>query len=84
MRYNRFVIEAFEQMPGKWRTKISRSDGRHLRIEGRWGRKLVTHSDLGTHAAALLAAMELIDAGSVTALDKPPIEKFWRRFRSPD
>lgn len=82
MQYNRFVIAVFEQKPGKWRAKISRKDGRHLKIEGRWGRKLVTTFEVGSHSAALRAAMVLIDAGSVIAPDKVPIEKFWRLSRS--
>ena len=84
MQYNRFVIEAFEQKPGKWRAKISRKDGRHLKIEGRWGRQLVTTFEGGSHAAALRAAMELVDIGSVIAPDRVPIERYWRRYRSPE
>lgn len=83
MRYNRFVIEAFENKPGKWCARISRSEGTRLHFNGRWSAcKAVTTTEVPTQAAALRAAMELIDAGSVTVTDKSPIEKFWRRSRS--
>jgi hypothetical protein len=79
MQYNQFMIEAFEKTRGKWRATISRRDGRHLQVEGRWGRKLVTTSDAETTTAALRAPIGLIDTGSVIAPNRVPIEKFWRR-----
>lgn len=83
MQYNRFVIEAFENKPGKWCARISRSEGTRLHFNGRWSAcKAVTTTEVPTQAAALRVAMDLIDAGSVTVTDKSPIEKFWRRSRS--
>lgn len=80
MRYNQYVIEAFEKTSGQWCARVSRSDNKTLQIRGHWsGRKLVTRSDAPTQAAALRAAMDLIDTGSLIAADKVPIEKFWRR-----
>jgi hypothetical protein len=78
MEYQGFVVEAFEQEPGKWRAKILRSSGKPL-ITGRkriW--QFVTGIDATTAAAALLMALEAIDAETFSSAAPLP-EKFWRR-----
>ena len=78
MEYQGFVVEAFEQEPGKWRAKILRSSGKPL-ITGRkriW--QFVTGVDAATAPAALLMALEAIDAGTFSCAAPLP-EKFWRR-----
>jgi hypothetical protein len=78
MEYLGFVVEAFEQGPGKWRAKILRSSGKPL-ITGRkkiW--QFVTGVDATTASAALLMALEAIDAGTFSNAAPLP-EKFWRR-----
>jgi hypothetical protein len=78
MEYQGFVVEAFEQVPGKWRAKILRSSGKPL-ITGRkriW--QFVTGIDATTASAALLMALEAIDADTFSSTAPLP-EKFWRR-----
>ena len=78
MEYLGFVVEAFEQGPGKWRAKILRSSGKPL-ITGRkriW--QFITGVDATTAPAALLMALEAIDAGTFSFAAPLP-EKFWRR-----
>jgi hypothetical protein len=78
MEYLGFVVEAFEQGPGKWRAKILRSSGKPL-ITGRkkiW--QFVTGVDATSASAALLMALEAIDAGTFSSAAPLP-EKFWRR-----
>jgi hypothetical protein len=78
MEYQGFVVDAFERDPGKWRAKISRSSGKPV-ITGRkriW--RFVTGIDATTAPAALLMALEAIDAGAFTRAAPLP-EKFWRR-----
>jgi hypothetical protein len=78
MEYQGFVVEAFEHEPGKWRAKILRSSGKPL-ITGRkriW--QFVTGIDATTAPAALLMALEAIDAETFSSAAPLP-EKFWRR-----
>jgi hypothetical protein len=78
MEYLGFVVEAFEQGPGKWRAKILRSSGKPL-ITGRkriW--QFVTGVDATTASAALLMALDAIEAGTFSCAAPLP-EKFWRR-----
>ena len=78
MEYQGFVVEALEQEPGKWRAKILRSSGMPL-ITGRkriW--QFVTGIDATTAPAALLMALEAIDAGTFSSAAPLP-EKLWRR-----
>ena len=78
MEYLGFVVEAFEQGPGKWRAKILRSSGKPL-ITGRkriW--QFITGADAATPSAALLMALDAIDAGTFSCAAPLP-EKFWRR-----
>jgi hypothetical protein len=77
MEYQGFVVEAFEQETGKWRAKILRSSGKPV-ITGRkriW--QFVTGVDAVTAPAALLLALEAIDAGAFSRAAPLP-EKFWR------
>jgi hypothetical protein len=78
MEYLGFVVEAFEQEPGRWRAKILRSSGKPL-ITGRkriW--QFVTGIDATTAPEALLMALEAIDAETFSSAAPLP-EKFWRR-----
>jgi hypothetical protein len=78
MEYQGFVVEALEHEPGKWRAKILRSSGKPL-ITGRkkiW--QFVTGVDATSPSAALLMALEAIDAGAFSSTAPLP-EKFWRR-----
>src|ERR1700690_1720570 len=78
MEYQGFVVDAFERGLGKWRAKLSRSSGRPL-ITGRkriW--QFVTGIDATTAPAALLMALEAIDAETFSSAAPLP-EKFWRR-----
>jgi hypothetical protein len=80
MEYQGFVVQALEQDPGKWRAKILRSSGMPL-ITGRkriW--QFVTGIDAKTAPAALLMALEAIDAGTFSSAAPLP-EKFWRLRR---
>jgi hypothetical protein len=64
MEYQGFVVEVFEQETDKWRAKILRSSGKPV-ITGRkriW--QFVTGVDAATAPAALLLAIEAIDAGA--------------------
>jgi hypothetical protein len=81
MEYEGFIVDAFEREPGKWRAKLSRSSGRPL-ITGRKRRiwQFVTGIDATTASAALLTALEAIDAGTFSS-SAPLPEKFWRLRR---
>ena len=78
MEYKQFVVRAFEREPGKWRAKILRPDGESL-IKGRKRIvQFVTGLDRTTPSAALIAALEAIDAGAFSRAGTLT-EKFWRR-----
>jgi hypothetical protein len=78
MEYKQFVVRAFEREPGKWRAKILRPDGQPL-IRGRKRIvQFVTGLDRTTPSAALIAALEAIDAGAFSRAGTLT-EKFWRR-----
>ena len=65
MEYKCFSVRAFEAAPGKWRAKVQRADGRHLKIGSRKKLKqFVTGLDAETAAAAMLMAIAAIDAGT--------------------
>jgi hypothetical protein len=77
MEYLRFVVEV-EQGPRKWRAKILRSSGKPL-VTGRrriW--QFVTGVEATTAPAALLVALDAMDAGTFSCAAPLP-EKFWRR-----
>jgi hypothetical protein len=76
MEYQGYVVRTFEREPGKWRAKILRPIGKSL------GRnrivQFVTGVDRTTPSAALLVALEAIDAGAFSRSATLP-EKFWHR-----
>jgi hypothetical protein len=78
MEYQGYVVRTFEREPGKWRAKILRSVGKSL-VTGR-NRivQFVTGADRTTPSAALLVALEAIDAGAFSRPATLP-EKFWHR-----
>ena len=64
MEYKQFIVRAFESEPGKWRAKILHLTGKPL-VTGR--ERIVQYTtglDRTTASAALLAALEAIDAGA--------------------
>jgi hypothetical protein len=67
MEYKHFIVNAFQQRPGKWRAGVKRSDGTPLAIAGPHKLKIaqsVTHVDSLTAEAAVRMAIEAIDAGA--------------------
>jgi hypothetical protein len=78
MEYQGFVVDAFERDPGKWRAKLSRFSGRPLITGRKRISQFVTGIDATTAPAALLMALEAIDAGTFSSATPLP-EKFWRR-----
>jgi hypothetical protein len=78
MEYKGFVVRAFERESGRWRAKILRPVGKPL-VTGR--KRIVQYIsgvDRTTASAALIAALEAIDAGAFSLPATLP-EKFWRR-----
>ena len=78
MEYKQFVINSFEREPGKWRARVERKNGMPLRAADRKLGKFTTHIDASSAAAAIIAAMEVIDAGEFARDTGPSTEKFWR------
>jgi hypothetical protein len=78
MEYKQFVVRAFEREPGKWRAKILRPIGKPLRTGQNRVVRFITGVDRTTASAALLVALEAIDAGAFSRPATLP-EKFWRR-----
>jgi len=79
MEYKQFAVQAFEREPGKWRASIRRVDGEPVQvISGSKFDKSITRVDDRTPAAALLTAMDAIDAGTFVR-DRAATEKLWRR-----
>jgi hypothetical protein len=78
MEYQGYIVRTFEREPGKWRAKILRPVGKSL-VAGR-NRivQFVTGVDRTTPSAALLVALEAIDAGAFSRPATLP-EKFWHR-----
>jgi len=67
MEYKHFVLNAFQQRPGKWRASVRRSDGTPLAVVGPHKVKItqsVTHIDSVTADDAFRMAVEAIDAGA--------------------
>ena len=77
MEYQGFVVEAFERDPGKWRAKICRSSGTPVITGRKRIFRFVTGADATTAPAALLMALEAIEAGAFSRARRLP-EKFWR------
>jgi hypothetical protein len=78
MEYKRFVVRAFEREPGKWRAKILRPIGKPLRTGQNRVVQFITGVDRTTASAALLAALEAVDAEAFSRAGTLT-EKFWRR-----
>lgn len=67
MEYKHFIVNAFQQRPGKWRAGVKRSDGTPLVVVGPHKLKIaqsVTHVDSLTAEDAVRMAIEAIDAGA--------------------
>jgi hypothetical protein len=78
MEYQGFVVDAFERDPGTWRAKILRSGGKPVVTGRKKNWRFVTGVDATTALAALLIALEAIDARAFSRA--PPLpDKFWRR-----
>jgi hypothetical protein len=78
MEYKQFIVMAFEREPGKWRAKILRPTGKPLITGHKRIVQYLSGVDRTTASAALLAALEAIDAGAFARPATLP-EKFWRR-----
>ena len=78
MDYKKFIIQAFERGPDKWRAKIFRYTGKPLTTGRKRIMQFVTGVDATTASAALLRAVEAIDAEAFSRPATSP-EKFWRR-----
>jgi hypothetical protein len=83
MKYKAFLIDVFEQEPGKWRARITRAHGRPLNPTSR-KREFVTNADHASAAEALMKAMEVIDAGFFSHNTERSTEKYWRRLSKAD
>ena len=77
MEYKGFYVQAFEREPGKWRANIRRVDGKPMKVVSREKfEKNATRLDATTAVAAMVMAMDVIDAGT---FGRVATEKFWRR-----
>lgn len=79
MIYKRFIIDAFEQEPGRWRACVRRANGRPLKATGRTRLERFVTADAASPNAAMIMAMAAIDAGSFSRPTARSTEKFWRR-----
>ena len=80
MEYKRFLITTFEQQPGRWRASVRRANGKPLMASGRAKlEQFITGLDAASADAAMMMAMEAIDAGSFSRPTARSTEKFWRR-----
>lgn len=80
MEYKRFIIDAFEREPGRWRASISRRSGKPLIAT--YPAKLqvfVTETDATSASEAMILAMAAIDAGMFSRKTNRSTERFWRR-----
>jgi ActR/RegA family two-component response regulator len=67
MEYKHFIVNAFQQRPGKWRASVKRSDGTALAVVGPHRVTIaqsITHVDSLTAEEAVHIAIEAIDAGA--------------------
>lgn len=80
MEYKRFIIDAFEREPGRWRARVSRRSGKPL-IAARPPKlqAFVTGIDSNSASEAMVLAMAAIDAGMFFRKTTRSTEKFWRR-----
>jgi hypothetical protein len=87
MEYKHFVVNAFQQRPGKWRAGVKRSDGTPLVVVGPHKLKIaqsVTHVDSLTAEDAVRMAIQAIDAGAFShrATQARAPEARWSRDRA--
>jgi hypothetical protein len=67
VKYGHFIVNAFQQRPGKWRASVKRSDGTPLAELGLHKVRIVrsiTHIDSLTAEDALRMAKGALDAGA--------------------
>jgi len=67
MEYKHFVVQAFQQEPGKWRASIKRSDATPLGPHRVKIAQSVTHVDSLTAEETVSMAIEAIDARAFSA-----------------
>jgi hypothetical protein len=80
MEYKQFIVNAFEQEAGKWRACVRRANGKPLKATGRAKlQRFVTGIDAASADAAMIMAMDAIDAGLFARQTARSTEKFWRR-----
>jgi len=79
MQYKGLEITAFEETPGKWRTRIVAANGRPLK----GGDRQLLESVTGAKAVdALMLAMEAVDAAGLFFRNADQgMERFWRGLR---
>ena len=71
MEYKRFIVQAFEREPGKWRARVQRAD-RKLLWKGRAKiAEFVTAVDVTTPERAMQMALAAIDRG---AFSRQPVD----------
>jgi hypothetical protein len=76
MQYKGLEITAFEETPGKWRTRIVAANGRPLK----GGDRQLLESVTGAKAVdALMLAMKAVDAAGLNG--DQGMERFWRGLR---
>jgi hypothetical protein len=80
MDYKRFIIDAFEREPGRWRAQISRRSGKPLIATRRAKLQVfVTGIDSKSASEAMILAMAAIDAETFFRKTNRSTERFWRR-----
>jgi hypothetical protein len=76
MKYKSFTINTFERRPGKWRTQITRVNGRRL--------KLTKNLDHSSAVEAMTEAMEMVDVVSISPNIERTTERHWRCLSKAD
>lgn len=80
MEYKRFIIDAFEREPGRWRAHIIRRGGKPLTATHRAKLQVfVTETDSTSAGEAMIVAMAAIDSGMFFRKTNRSTGKFWRR-----
>ena len=84
MEYKQFIVTAFEPKPGRWRACVQRANGKPLKATGRARmQQYITAVDAPSADAAMIMAMDVIDAGTFSRPTARSTEKFWRRGGDP-
>jgi hypothetical protein len=65
MDYKQYLIETYEREPARWRARIRRLDGRHIRVHvpQMEHASITTSDDASTPETAINLAKKVIDAG---------------------